>query len=713
MVAAVGVLKKEPEESVVEVESHEDDGGLEKDSHEAEGEKVKRRRKKACDPHKKRACVDCTKRCARIHGRASASSQLPSSGSSKARSIPTVPSFFKVMMGYFSENMEIPTPFAKTILDLASSNIYLEDAFGLRWRVRVCLRDGVLSFGHGWKNFVLDHAISCGEFLVFRQIARSVFTVQMFAPTAVERLYLCEKNKRQSRKRKPRQKTTCPGNQTLDISKKNFETCKKKQRTDGRNYPAPSDANISVHICVDSEVEVLKGETETANGYTTFKGKERGCISSVLEPSVFDATGSKQPESMVVIDVSPNTKHMKNLAVNANKPEAYDDLSCSAAGNVMMEDKGSDYKHQDRPIQLYCAPELQNENTEIENDEGSILPENVDTSGPLTIMDLNEESIDDIYLSADIYEFESDIGKPEAFSVDMNMEGLSTNGQTSGFSCIENISQKHDSSMGVGQLCVMSETLPCTENKQMTDPPGTWTDAVIDPAHDIDINAFPANEPSPFGEDTSYPPTDAEGHPSECALNGCNKDECNGLSPCKGNQAAEKEGFGPANSSAKQDKPQDGQFNMHDSAEQNAAEIMSINSNPHELPRDRKSPLQTDSSVGLQSGSVETGGVLALAANSRKFCVAVPASDQTWLELPGRLPVLPRTKKQGRKVVILKDPCNRLWPVLYQCTPRFNGFITGWVDISRENNLREGDTCEFKLSDNSELSFQVRMPCTQ
>lgn len=181
-----GAVKKEPEETVVEIDSERE---------EAEKEVVKRRRrrrkkkKKAFDPHQNRACVDCQKRCARIHGRAASSSPSPSS--SKTRPIPAVPSFFKVMMGYFSEHMDIPPPFARTILDLAGSNIYLEDAFGLRWRVRLCLRDGVLSFGHGWKNFVLDHAISCGEFLVFRQIARSVFTVQMFAPSAVERLFLC------------------------------------------------------------------------------------------------------------------------------------------------------------------------------------------------------------------------------------------------------------------------------------------------------------------------------------------------------------------------------------------------------------------------------------------------------------------------------------------------------------------------------------------
>lgn len=94
-----GALKEEPEDAaVVEIDSE--------DEEEAEKVVKRRRRKKtktACDPHKKRACVDCTKRCARIHGRGSSSSSLPSS--SNARAIPAVPSFFKIMMGYFSEDM--------------------------------------------------------------------------------------------------------------------------------------------------------------------------------------------------------------------------------------------------------------------------------------------------------------------------------------------------------------------------------------------------------------------------------------------------------------------------------------------------------------------------------------------------------------------------------------------------------------------------------
>jgi hypothetical protein len=104
--------------------------------------------------------------------------------------------------------------------------------------VRLCcsLDNGRLSFGHAWKNFVLDHAVAVGEFLLFTHIAKSVFAVQIFAKSACERLYLCEKNKRQSRKRKPKEKTSSIGDGTAKANKKSTmgkdKRSKKKQRTD-------------------------------------------------------------------------------------------------------------------------------------------------------------------------------------------------------------------------------------------------------------------------------------------------------------------------------------------------------------------------------------------------------------------------------------------------------------------------------------------------
>jgi hypothetical protein len=179
---------------------------------------------------------------------------------------------------------------------------------------------------------------------------------------------------------------------------------------------------------------------------------------------------------------------------------------------------------------------------EIEPGEGLNLPTDFDASVPLAMMDLNEVSIDDIFLSADIYEFESDMCNPESFSVDLNMVEPITTGQTSGFSCLEDTPQNHLSSMGDGHRSLIPEAVLCIENKEMTDVLGTGTSYFVDSSvHDIDINALPANEPPSFGEDNPSPQADAEMHSNECGLSSCNKDKGNSLLPLMNKQTAHKE----------------------------------------------------------------------------------------------------------------------------------------------------------------------------
>uniref|UniRef100_A0A0D9V990 TF-B3 domain-containing protein n=1 Tax=Leersia perrieri TaxID=77586 RepID=A0A0D9V990_9ORYZ len=561
----------------------------------------------------------------------------------KSRPMPTLPSFFKIMVGYFSETMDIPLPFAKTITDLTGSNVYLEDAFGLRWRVRLCLCDGILSFGHGWKNFVLDHDISIGEFLVFRLIARSVFTVQIFAISACERMHHCERNKRQNKKRKPSKKIDYPANnQMVKVSNKDVDKRRKKQRTEQGYDPSPSQPELPVHVCIDS-------------------GSDLRCYESSVKELLDVAAG----ESHEVVEVPTG-------AANDCRTE------CNAT--VMTADKESIRSHQDRPMQLYCTLGLEDRNAATEECEDSKMLDNAELRTPLATMDLNEASIDDIFLSADIYEFDSDLCSPEAFSVYLNNEGLAKNGQSS-VDCFG-----------------MPETSTCLENKQMSDVPITSADAdsVAVAVHGIDINVFPtlpSSVLSEIGQDNSSSYIDADAY-KKCKYVLC--------LPSEGNQVSQK-----GNCSVKQDFLEDGPH-------QTAAQIMPGRPKTWELPDVRKDRSQSGNNCEAQeSRSTKSCVFLAAAANNKKFCITVPPPDQTWLELPRRLPVLPRTKKQARKILILKDPSMRLWPVLYQCTPKFNGFITGWADISRENNLHQGDTCEFELCSKTELSFQVVAPNSQ
>ncbi|KAF8755331.1 hypothetical protein HU200_011355 [Digitaria exilis] len=368
------------------------------------------------------------------------------------------------------------------------SNIYLEDAFGLRWRVRVCLSDGVMSFGHGWKNFVLDHAVSCGEFLVFRQIARD---------------------------------------------------------TEGRSRRITRNSEVPIrHHC--QAQEVLDAEVELGDDCTVSQEKRSQCNARVSEHPTYDAT-------------------------------------------------------------------------EMEHDEGLNSLTNVDTSEPLALMDLNEVSID--FLSADINEFETDGWNPEAFPVDLNMEEPITTGQGSGFNCLEHAPQNRLCSMGDDQRFFMPETLSCMENKETSDVLEIGTGYACIAAHDIDINALPANEPSVCGEENSSSPADPEVHSVK----------------------------------------QDGEGNKRDSTWQNTAEVISSSAKLHEHPDLGQNLYRSENNQNaIQNGNSESDGVLALCKQaSSKFAITVPAPCQTWAWTSQSTAGYTKNEETGKEVVILKDPLNR------------------------------------------------------
>ncbi|KAL5228766.1 hypothetical protein ABZP36_017031 [Zizania latifolia] len=546
MVELIEVLEVKQEEGIAD--SHGEEDKAEKGHlREEKTEKVKRRRrrKRVYDPQRKRACVDCTMRCVRVHGRASSSKKA------------TLPSFFKIMIGYFSEIMEIPRPFARTIADLTGSNVYLEDAFGLRWRVRLCLHDGVLSFGHGWKNFVLDHDIGAGEFLVFRQIARSVFTVQIFALSACERMHLCEKNKRQSRKRKPRQRASRAANPKVKKGNEDANRHRKKQRVEQRNDLGPSQCGkLSVLVCIDSGSELRCSESSE-------KELDVAEVANVPKSAVDDcttecnATGIKVLESMAAIAASSNTKDMTG---DANKSEDYPG-SYSAAKNV--------------------------KNAQTDNLESSNMAANTELRAPLAMMDLNEVSIDDMFLSAEMYEFDSDFFGPEAFSIELNTRGVATKGQTSG---------DWDCSMGAGHCSGMPETSTCLENKQVAEAQRASTDVCSVAVQGIDINTLPSNQISAFGQDNSPPDIDAEVLSTERELDACKKDKAILSFSSEGNQVAQK-----ADSSVKQDILQDG-------ARQTTAEFMSSSPKPCKLPVKRKNCVQPGSAREILAELLRVAG---------------------------------------------------------------------------------------------------------
>lgn len=62
-----------------------------------------------------------------------------------------------------------------------------------------------------------------------------------------------------------------------------------------------------------------------------------------------------------------------------------------------------------------------------------------------------------------------------------------------------------------------------------------------------------------------------------------------------------------------------------------------------------------------------------------------------------------------RKVVFLRDPAMRLWPVIYHERSCFRVLISGWEAFSKANSIRPGDECVFGVESDSEGIYGVHI----
>ncbi|PON85278.1 B3 DNA binding domain containing protein [Trema orientale] len=91
------------------------------------------------------------------------------------------------------------------------------------------------------------------------------------------------------------------------------------------------------------------------------------------------------------------------------------------------------------------------------------------------------------------------------------------------------------------------------------------------------------------------------------------------------------------------------------------------------------------------------------------FSSLLATSSESFIELPEYLP-FPSTKGRSnveRKVVLLQDPAQRLWPVLYHGKLRLIVITTGWEAFSKANGIQSGDQCLFKIENEFEGIYSV------
>ncbi|XP_059443250.1 uncharacterized protein LOC132175350 isoform X3 [Corylus avellana] len=87
----------------------------------------------------------------------------------------------------------------------------------------------------------------------------------------------------------------------------------------------------------------------------------------------------------------------------------------------------------------------------------------------------------------------------------------------------------------------------------------------------------------------------------------------------------------------------------------------------------------------------------------------VATESHSFLVLPSCLSSNQGRAKMSRKVVLLRDPAMRLWPVLYQEKYRLILLTNCWEDFSKANGIQPGDECVFGVESVSEGIYSVKI----
>uniref|UniRef100_A0A803KW37 TF-B3 domain-containing protein n=1 Tax=Chenopodium quinoa TaxID=63459 RepID=A0A803KW37_CHEQI len=95
--------------------------------------------------------------------------------------------FFKIMLGDFENYLRIPRKFKDEYREKLSQRVTLRGPSGDSWTAALAQRGEDIELRNGWRDFVKDHSLEEGDFLVFQHVESSLFNVLIFDKTGCER----------------------------------------------------------------------------------------------------------------------------------------------------------------------------------------------------------------------------------------------------------------------------------------------------------------------------------------------------------------------------------------------------------------------------------------------------------------------------------------------------------------------------------------------
>ncbi|CAA7394378.1 unnamed protein product [Spirodela intermedia] len=548
----------------------------------------------------------------------------------------------------------VPPKFARLWGDLLDETAHLEDSDGRRWQVKVSKMDGCLAFGKGWDVFVLQHSIVVGEMLVFKYAEVSTFIVQIFGKSACERRHfrpIIHDDRSKSLVHCSSRRKRLASEWLLGLhgnAKKPDESaancCGKPEDSGGRGTPnraipsKPTEHQTAAAIDYNEIACIFISDDENVE-----EEKRRGPHKSSRQKTAAEISNSEYFQTKgttIADDRSTRVESQRNLIMELPISRV------SNWGGAPPKERG-----------LNASEDCNLRKTIGANN--AIGSEWMPSLGRSKSEEANQYCYD-----THVYQFLVD-GQGTCHIVHNSIFDPGSHGN--------NIGLSKDDVNGIqkSKLC-SSSTI-----KRISSP------------HDIAPKKLSTSPTLCGGREEYSAKTDQ--------INGKNDAQNAHLEALCQNAEARPAGD---NASVVRDHPEDITEVVPLQEEKLGGSSCEYGVKGDAIVKEDEKLKPSLEEAVLKEVKIE---ILSedepLAANPPPFSFSLVVDTLTCHELPDPIPSILGRKKLERKVVPLRDPDMRIWPVVYLESFRFLGFLGGWEAFVVGNGIREGDTCHFEMVD--------------
>ncbi|KAM0940248.1 putative transcription factor B3-Domain family [Dioscorea sansibarensis] len=642
--------------------------------------------------------------------------------------------FFKIMIGNFSDAMFIPPICIGTLEVLLDKYCSIEDSNGQIWEVKLSLLNGSMAFTHGWRDFVFDHSIVVGELVVFRYANTGTkFHAQIFSTTGAERVKLIQPEncheelhldktvrrssvnnssglQDQEQKEKPEMADHCSNCCKDDRKRKRVEveTNHEELHLNRMKIGELSENDLLyLNDSVKKELEEKRLSSAspsiglfsknfdckvTAESKSTPK-KSQFCDDKFEPPKPpFSATENKPPVQPIDKDYRKNKEVHKTYSRDYRKTVNNGIPKYSECRKVhVIEKHGHKLKSQ-----TVCGRYFDGVKTKIVKKERCPAPDTQPGSSQAPInVESSKFDIKKVF-PVECSKMYQRTQLPDRKMLDKRVHiperGVmrpikSHNAEAE---CTEVIDRTQNPSRGILNKYLLTEDGVChiIDDDSMTEP------------------GVRRSTPVEFCMVEKKVSACRDGGvilPQQVAMGGSSHQDGHGnhmaLTKKKKNDHHTKSKLDYLGTSSKNLIVVPGKKKGHDMIKGKVAKALQGDHGSMVIPSFRKK--------NCIIKCEELNSFDLHHPNSINTRFSFPVNSLRRLEMPKKLPFSLGRTPHSRKVIILKDPSMRLWPVLY--LEDMKHIISGWKEFAAANKIHRGDVCEFELINESEYILQVRI----